>query len=137
VLIDLSRVKVSGPLSAFATGFADHIIRQGYNPRSARKHMWLLNHLSNWLASEGLGAEELSAEEVERFQRDRYAAGRKSLLSIRAMEPIVSYLRSLGVAPAASAPPTSGALEAALEGSVATFGAGSRVICERARLTSH
>ena len=75
MLIDLSRVRVSGPLSAFATGFADDMIRQGYNPQPARKHMWLLNHLSNWLASEGLGVEALSAKEVERFQRDRSAAG--------------------------------------------------------------
>ncbi len=55
------------------------------------------------------------SNEVERFQRDRCAAGYRFLLSIRAMQPILSYLRGLGVAPAASSPPTSGALEAALE----------------------
>jgi len=115
MLIDLPRVRVSGPLSAVATGFADHMIRQGYNPQSARKQMWLLNNLSNWLVSEGLGVEDLSAKEVERFQRDRYATGRRSLLSVGAMQPILGYLRGLGVVPAASSPPTSGALEAALE----------------------
>lgn len=58
---------------------------------------------------------ELHVKEAERFQRDRYAAGYRFLLSIRAMQPILSYLRGLGVAPAASSPPTSGALEAALK----------------------
>ena len=54
MLSDLSRVRVSGPLSAFATGFADHMTRQGYRPQQARFHLLLLNHLSNWLVSEAL-----------------------------------------------------------------------------------
>src|SRR5271166_2960412 len=115
MLIDLSRVRVSGPLSAFATGFADHMTRQGYNPRQARKQLWLLNRLSNWLASEGLVVGELYAKELERFQLGRYEAGYRFLLSIRAMQPILAYLRGLGIAPVASSPPASGVLEAALE----------------------
>jgi hypothetical protein len=34
MLIDLSRVGVSGPLAVFAVGFADHMTREGYNPRN-------------------------------------------------------------------------------------------------------
>jgi integrase/recombinase XerD len=30
MLIDLSRVKVSGPLSGFAAGFTDHLMQRGY-----------------------------------------------------------------------------------------------------------
>jgi hypothetical protein len=36
MLIDLSRVRVSDPLSAFATGFADHMPRQGHSQQQAR-----------------------------------------------------------------------------------------------------
>ena len=54
MLIDLSRVRVSGPLSAFATGFADHMTRQGYSQQQARIQLLLPNRLSNWLVSEGL-----------------------------------------------------------------------------------
>lgn len=115
MLIDLSRVRVSGPLSAFATGFADHMTRQGYSPRQARKQLWLLNRLSNWLASEGLVVEELRTKEVEQFQLRRHEAGYRFLRSIRAMQPILGYLRGLGIAPAASSPPASGVLEGALE----------------------
>jgi hypothetical protein len=50
--IDLARVRVSGPLSAFATGVADQMTRQGYSPHQTRLQLLLLNHLSNWLASE-------------------------------------------------------------------------------------
>jgi hypothetical protein len=45
MLIDLSRVRVSGPLSAFATGFADHMTRQGYSQQQARIQLLLLNRL--------------------------------------------------------------------------------------------
>ena len=115
MLIDLSRVRVSGPLSAFATGFADHMTRQGYSPHQTRIQLLLLNRLSNWLVSEGLVAGELRAKEVEQFQLSRYEAGYRFLLSIRAMQPILGYLRGLGIAPAASSPPASGVLEAVLE----------------------
>ena len=115
MLIDLSRVRVSGPLSAFATGFADHLTQQGYSPQQARIQLLLLNHLSNWLVSEGLDVGELRAKEVEQFQLSRYEAGYRFLLSIRAMQPILGYLRGLGIAPAASSPPASGVLEAVLE----------------------
>ena len=50
---DLSRVRVSGPLAGLAAGFTDHMVQRGYRPISARKHIWLLNNLSNWLVIEG------------------------------------------------------------------------------------
>ena len=75
MLMGLSRVRVSGPLSAFATGFADHLTRQGYSPRQTRLQLLLLNHLSNWLASEGLVVGELRAKEVEQFQLSRDEVG--------------------------------------------------------------
>ena len=114
MLIDLSRVRVSGPLSGLAAEFTDHLIRRGYKPKPARKQIWLLNHLSNWLASEGLCVEELGAKEVERFQRDRYAAGHRFLPSIRAMQPILGYLRGLGIAPPVLPASAAGGLEAFL-----------------------
>src|SRR6266446_683047 len=94
MLIDLSRVRVSGPLSAFATGFADHMTRQGYSQQQARVQLLLLNRLSNWLVSKGLDAGELRAREVEQFQLSRHEAGYRFLRSIRAMQPILGYLGS-------------------------------------------
>ena len=59
MLTDSSRVRVSGPLSAFAAGFADELARQGYRPRAACNQMRLLGHLSRWLVGESLGADDL------------------------------------------------------------------------------
>jgi integrase/recombinase XerD len=114
-LIDLSRVRVSGPLSGVAVGFTEHLLKRGYKPKPARRQIYLLNHLSKWLASEGLDVAKLHPKEVERFQRDRYAAGYRSLPSVRAMQPILGYLRGLGVAPALLPIVATGALEAFVE----------------------
>jgi site-specific recombinase XerC len=89
--------------------------RQGYSPHQTRLQLLLLNHLSNWLASEGLVVGELRAKEVEQFQLSRHEAGYSFLRSIRAMQPILGYLRELGIAPAASSTPASGVLEPVLE----------------------
>ena len=97
--IDPSRVRVRGPLALFAAGFADELARQGYTPLSARNQMWLLAHLSHWIERQGLGVDELRATEVDRFVRARRVSGRRQLRSIKALRPILAYLRVLGVAP--------------------------------------
>ena len=113
--IGSSQVRVSGPLSAFAAGFADELANQGYRPGPARKQMWLLAHLSRWLGGEGLGAADLHASEVERFLRSRRAADYRYPLSIKAMQPTLAFLRGLGVAPMPPLSTPSGPVEAALE----------------------
>ena len=113
--IDPSRVRISGPLSAFAAGFADELANQGYRPSPACKQMWLLAHLSRWLGDEGLDVSELHASQVERFLRARHAAGYTYPRSIKAMQPILAFMRGLGVVPLPPLPTPSGPVEAALE----------------------
>jgi integrase/recombinase XerD len=40
MLIDLSRVRVSGPLSGLAAGFTEHLVQRGYKPKPARKQLY-------------------------------------------------------------------------------------------------
>lgn len=95
--IDPFRVRVRGLLAPFAAGFAGELARQGYTPRSACNQMWLLAHLSRWLASEGMELEDLGATEVDRFVHARCAAGHWQLRSIKALQPILAYLHLRGV----------------------------------------
>ena len=115
MLTDPSQVRVSGPLSALAIGFADELTRQGYRPRVVRNHMRLLARLSRWLVGEGIGPDGLQTTEVERFLLARRATGYKHLLSMKAMQPILAYLRGLGVAPTPPLPTPDGPVEVALE----------------------
>ena len=112
--IDPSQVRLLGPLSPFAAGFAEELAQQGYRPRAVRNQMGLVAHLSRWLLGEGISAEKLHMAEVERFVDARRAAGYTRLVSIKALQPILVYLHGLAVTP--TPPPTpSDPVEVALE----------------------
>src|SRR3954466_12232004 len=111
---DPSRVRVSGPLEVFASGFVAELARLGYRRTPATFQLQLMAHVSRWLQSEGLGAGELTSEVVERFLAERRAAGYTNYVTARAMAPLLGYLRGLGVAPAASSPLPVGAVEVLL-----------------------
>jgi len=115
MLIDPFRIRVLGPLSTFAAGFATELARQGYTPHSVRFQMRLMVHVSRWLVDEGLGAGDLRIAEVERFLRARRAAGYTQLLSIKAMRPMLTYLRDLGAAPTPPPPTPNSPVEEVLE----------------------
>jgi site-specific recombinase XerD len=95
-------------LAEYAKGFGDHLARQGYAEGSIRQQLGLISQLSRWLTAEGLGAKGLTELEAERFLAARRARGVRLFRSLLALEPVIGYLRGLGVAPlpAALAPST-------------------------------
>jgi len=101
---DPSRVRVTGALESYALGFAGELARVGYTPNSAALQLGLMAHLSRWLEENDLVPEQLSAAEVERFLSARRAAGYTNHTSGRGLEPLLGYLRGLGVAPLAEGP---------------------------------
>ena len=107
-MADLLTVEVSGPLGPFAAGFVDDMWRQGFSPVAVRKHMGLVAGLSGWLMTEDLAPSGLSSEVAERFCAARRAAGHTYLLTVKALGPLLGYLRGLGVAPLASPPACAG-----------------------------
>src|SRR5450755_3696273 len=99
---DRSRVVVSGPLAEFAVGFAGRLAVLGYSPRGGEAQLWVMKSLSVWLAAEGFSAGDLTVEVVARFvavRRARYSSFR----SERALVPLLTFLRELGVASVAPA----------------------------------
>ena len=44
---------VNGPLAPYAPGFEVELRRRGYSSSAVRLRLWLLDHLSRWLMSEG------------------------------------------------------------------------------------
>src|SRR5450755_913283 len=110
-MADVPTVEVSGPLGPFAAGFVDDMWRQGFGPVAVRKHMGLVAGLSGWLAAEDLAPSGLSSEVAERFCAGRRAGGHTYLLTVKALDPLLGYLRGLGVAPLASPPVCAGPVE--------------------------
>jgi integrase/recombinase XerD len=101
------RVRVSGPLVAFADGFLLDLIEQGYRLWPAQRHLEFLASVSRWMEAEGLGVEELTSRAVERFVAERRRVGYRSSVSPKSLRPLLGYLGRLGVRPAGDAePPT-------------------------------
>ncbi|MGH3492573.1 MAG: tyrosine-type recombinase/integrase [Sciscionella sp.] len=98
-----SGVRFTGPLRPFVAGLAVELATLGYTTTSATAQLQLAAHLSRWLESEGTGQADLTAEVLERFlaaRRHTYA----SLYTLRALGPILGYLRRHGAVPALVAP---------------------------------
>ncbi len=114
-MVNPTQVPVSGPLAQFRSGFASELVRQGYKTNPAGVQMNLMAHLSRWLSAEGLDVHRLSDTEVERYLRARRAAGWVNHCGSRAMQPMLAYLRGLGVAPTPPIPSPEGPVEVILE----------------------
>ena len=121
---DPSRVRVSGPLGPYADGFGAELSRVGYSRNSVSLQLQLFAHLSRWLGEEGLDASALTPATASVFLAARRAAGFTSYLSVKALGPLLGYLRGIGVAP----PPAEPSLTAA-EVMVERYR--SYLVCER------
>ena len=97
------RVRVTGPLRAFADGFRAYLFERGYSLISVRFHLQLLAHLSRWMQAGGLGVDALSVGVGERFVAERRSQGYVSRISARGLRPLLDYLQALGVLSGAAA----------------------------------
>jgi hypothetical protein len=84
-----SRVRMTGPLMAYAPGFASALTRAGYTENATADQVRLLAHLSRWLAAQGLGAADLTPEVGDAFLAARPIASSTDPVSV------MTQLRSL------------------------------------------
>jgi integrase/recombinase XerD len=110
-MAEVSGVGVPGPLGPFVAGFAAELSRQGYKPQPVGKQLGLVAALSGWLAAEGVVVSGLSSDVAESFCAARCAAGHTDRATVRALDPLLGYLRALGVAPSASSPAPAGPVQ--------------------------
>jgi integrase/recombinase XerD len=92
-------VIITGPLEQYAEGFTAQLLSLRYTPLSARNLLYVFAHLSRWLAARRLDASALTAERASAFLRARRRAGYTAKCSPRALDPMLDYLRGLGVVP--------------------------------------
>jgi integrase/recombinase XerD len=93
-----SVARVEGRLALYAPGFRVWLAERGYRPSSVEDQVWLMAHLSRWLAEQDLEPSVLTVEAVERFRRarrERYA----NFTGARALHSLLGYLRGLGLVP--------------------------------------
>lgn len=97
---DLSRVRVSGPLLPYVEGFAAWLVERGYASTSVLFHVRLMAKVSHWIQAEGLAVSELSPAVVDVFLAGRAAVGHLVRLRSGSFQPLLGYLRAVGVVPA-------------------------------------
>lgn len=94
-----SRVRVTGPLVAYTTGFRAELEAQGYRRNSVGDQLQVLAHVSRWLERESLSPEDFTREHVLEFLAARREVGYTLWLSEKGVAPLLSYLRSIGAVP--------------------------------------
>ena len=90
---------MAGLLAPYAEGFRAELLGQGYTQGSAAHQIHLMAHLSRWLEAQGLEPAALDERVASQFAGARRAGGYAAQLSVRALVPLLGYLRALGVAP--------------------------------------
>jgi integrase/recombinase XerD len=91
--------RVTGPLAQYAAGFCAELTRLGYTPLTAAAQLRLVAHLSRWLAAQGLDASALTPSTAEAYFAARRSAGYANERTLRALGPLLDYLRRVGAAP--------------------------------------
>jgi site-specific recombinase XerD len=86
-----------GPLAMYADGFQADLAAQGYAVEPANRNLRTLAHVSRWMDDQGLSAGQLSTARLEEFLEARRREGYHRAPSIRAVMPLIGYLRRAGV----------------------------------------
>ncbi len=94
-----SRARVVGPLADYQGSFEEALAQAGYSPWTVSNRVYLMAHLSCWLAESGLNAAGLTPEVASAFLEARRGAGYATYWSPRALRPLLDHLCGLGVTP--------------------------------------
>lgn len=98
-MVRVLRVGVAGPLEAFADGFAQALLAQGFSRLSAANQLRVFAHVSRWLAQQRLRPTDLTEKRALEFLGARQRAGYTCWRSRRGLDRMFEHLRELGVVP--------------------------------------
>jgi integrase/recombinase XerD len=101
VMDGLFGVRMGGPLAPYASGFAIELERVGYTSVSIRDQVQFVAHFSRWLEHEGLDVGDVGEAAAQAFVAARRAEGCRAGRKLASLLPLLTYLRELGVSPAA------------------------------------
>jgi site-specific recombinase XerD len=90
-------VLVTGPLALFREGFEEQLEDAGYSRQTRVVHLRLMADLSSWLEERGLDGSAVRTPLLKEFIAERRAAGYREGLSLRALSPLVEFLRATEV----------------------------------------
>jgi integrase/recombinase XerD len=110
----VGRVADSGPLGLCVEGFRGWLLERGYAGETVARHVRLLGALSRCLEGEGLDSSGLTTVVLMRFRAAHRGRGDGGVYR-GGLDPIVGYLRDVGVMPLAALSVTAEPVEVLLE----------------------
>ncbi len=93
---NVSWAKVRGPLAPLADGFRAELDGLGYSPASREYKVNQMANLSRWLEGQRLAAADVNSARVEAFLA-AFGVSRRQRPTLRAMRPLLDWLRVQGV----------------------------------------
>lgn len=109
-------VCVTGPLAPYRKGFGAWLETAGYSRQMRALHLRLMADLSCWLGERGETSADLARPLLAEFIAGRRAAGHRAGISMRALRPLMEYLRGTGAVPPARPARPAGPVEEAIAG---------------------
>lgn len=95
-----------GELGPYVEGYQEWLTRRGYTPQTVTNMLKDLGQVGRWMSGEALGTAQLDENAMVAFLVTRQASERRRAPGLRAMMPMLSYLREIGVTPEAKPPQT-------------------------------
>jgi site-specific recombinase XerD len=86
-----------GRLGPFVEGYRAWLQAREYTPGTTRNMLKELGVLGRWMSERDVELGQLDAAAIEAFLAARRAAGQRRVPSLRAMHPLISFLREAGV----------------------------------------
>ena len=86
-----------GGLGRQVEGYREWLARQGYTPSTVRNMLKELGQVGRWLTVQELEADQLDEQQIAVFIAARHTAGYRRVPGPRAMAPLLSYLREVGI----------------------------------------
>ena len=90
-----------GQLGPHVESYRSWLGREGYTPLTVRNMLKDLGQVGLWMSDQGLQEAQLDEDVMAAFLATRHAVGNRRVLGPRALAPLLSYLREVGVTPAA------------------------------------
>lgn len=99
-----ARVRMTGPLTPHAEGFAAELAAHGYTDLSAANQLRLMADVSRWLDARAIPLDGVDRQVVDRFLAKRRRT-HTQFTSVRAVAPLVGYLETAEVVRPIKRPP--------------------------------
>ena len=90
----------AGGLGPQVEGYRAWLGKLGYSPDTVRNMLKELGQVGRWLTTQGLDVWQLDEDRIAAFMLFRRGSGYRRVPGARAMVPLLSYLREVGLAPA-------------------------------------